>query len=214
MLRSLNSLVGDRIIAEDGFAGEAKDFTINASVWRVAELIAKVGRWWRSMIVRIPSAVLRRPVGSSGMLPVAMTRSQTKKCLPVAGSQMKRPAPSEAASSDGPPTTSETVRWMSLCDCLTQTRDGLVGHLRDLIVEDENWHIRFLVVELGSETTRHKTLVSNDRISDIHMERSVVTLDLSATEIEESPEYDPRRPINSDFERRLHDHYGQPLKHG
>ena len=35
-------------------------------------------------------------------------------------------------------------------------------------------------------------------------------LDAMRAEVERAPEYDPARPLDREYERRLHEHYGRP----
>ena len=47
MLRNVESFLGSRVIAEDGFAGEALDVNINNSDWRIADVKVETGGWFR-----------------------------------------------------------------------------------------------------------------------------------------------------------------------
>ena len=152
MLRSLNSLVGDRIITEDSAADIALDFTINCVEWQVSELVTSVGSWWRSHEVRIPSVSLQRPVGATDMLPVGLTKKQIKESPSTdEGGHLQRELKNDLLSAGVPvsePTVPQPIRWNSLTAFRAHALDGPAGFLRDIIVNDENWHIRYLVVEL------------------------------------------------------------------
>ncbi len=45
------------------------------------------------------------------------------------------------------------------------------------------------------------TLLENDRIQD----------DLTRKSVEDSPEFDPSKGVNRDYEAYLYDHYGRPI---
>jgi len=212
----MNSLVGDRIIAEDGAAGTALDFTVNCVNWHISELVTSVGSWWRSYEVRIPRVSLQRPVGATGMLPVSLTKKQIKESPTTGDSGAFQREMKNDLLAVGVPvpelSTPQPIRWNTIVAYRAHVLDGPVGTLRDLILDDENWHIRYLVVELALEGTSHQTLVSSDWVSSIHPDKSSVSLNLSIRELIGSPEYDPKVPVNRDIEGKLYDYYGQPFK--
>ncbi len=53
-------------------------------------------------------------------------------------------------------------------------------------------------------------LVSPEWIRDVSWAESKVFVQLSRAEVERAPEYDPARPLDREYERRLHEHYGRP----
>jgi sporulation protein YlmC with PRC-barrel domain len=217
MLRNVESLLGNRIIAEDGFAGEVRNVNINTTDWRIAEVEIKIGGWFRSRSVRIPGVALRRPVGLTGMLPVALSRQEIKES-PLEANQSEffgepKKEPISVISLGRTSGAPQLANWESIVGYRAYALDGLVGTLRDLIVDDDEWAIRYLVVEMALNSAEYQTLVPSDWVSGLYTEHSSISLSLSTSEIEGSPEYDPRTPINQDIEGRLYDYYGQPFRH-
>ncbi|MFQ6609026.1 MAG: hypothetical protein ACE5EE_10925 [Fidelibacterota bacterium] len=216
MLRSLNSLIGNRIIATDGAAGTALDYTVNCVEWHISELVTSVGSWWRSYEVRIPSISIQRPVGATDMLPVSLTRKSLKESPRTDDhGNFQRELKNDLLSVGVPvgnSTAPQPIRWSSMVAYRAHALDGPAGFLRDLILNDENWHIRYLVVELALESVSHQTLVSSDWVSGVHENQSSISLNLSKRELVGSPEYDPKVPVNRDIEGRLYNYYGQPFK--
>jgi len=91
-----------------------------------------------------------------------------------------------------------------------QARDGEIGHVEDLIVEDETWFIRYLVIDTRNWLPGRTVLVAPawaEQISWIHRK---VYLDLSRESIKNSPEFDPSIPVNREYEVQLYDFYGRP----
>ena len=95
-------------------------------------------------------------------------------------------------------------------DYQIQAKDGEVGHIDDLIVDDETWTIRYLVVDTGKWLPGRKILLAPHWIEWIDFNESLVSVGLEKTAIEKSPEYDPERPVNREFEEVLYDYYGRP----
>lgn len=88
--------------------------------------------------------------------------------------------------------------------------DGGMGHVEDFIVDDNNWTIRYLVVDTVNWWPGRKVLVSPNWAVDISWDQRNVTLELSRDQIEHSPDYEPGKLIEPSYEERLHTHYRQP----
>ena len=95
-------------------------------------------------------------------------------------------------------------------DYQVHARDGEVGHLEDLIVDDDSWTIRYMVIDTGNWLPGRKILLAPHWIEWIDFNESVVSVDLQKKTIEKSPEYDPGRAVNREYEEVLYDYYGRP----
>lgn len=88
-----------------------------------------------------------------------------------------------------------------------QARDGEIGSIDDMLVDDEVWNILYLVVDTGAWLPGKKVLLSPSWVSEVDWATGEITMDLNKSTIENSPEYDPDVPIDEDFNRRLEEHY-------
>lgn len=88
--------------------------------------------------------------------------------------------------------------------------DGDLGRVEDYIIDDETWHVRFLVVDTGNWLPGRSVLISPHWIKSVEWEEAKVIVDLSREEIKGSPEFDPYQPVSADYEGKLHDYYGRP----
>lgn len=91
-----------------------------------------------------------------------------------------------------------------------EARDGEIGHVEDLIVNVEDWLIRYLVVDTRNWLPGRKVLVSPTWAEEISWRERKVRVDLSRETIENSPEFNPAEPVNRSYEVRLYDYYGRP----
>lgn len=91
-----------------------------------------------------------------------------------------------------------------------QARDGETGHLEDLIVDDESWFIRYLVIDTRNWLPGRKVLVAPAWAEQVDWVARKVHLDLSRETIRNSPKYDPSVPVNREYEIQLYDYYGRP----
>jgi len=91
------------------------------------------------------------------------------------------------------------------------TRDGNLGHVETFLVDDEDWVIRYLVVDTRNWLPGRKVLVSPDWIDRVSWTDRTVWLDLEREQVKNSPPYDPAEPVTSEYESLLFGHYGRPL---
>lgn len=89
-------------------------------------------------------------------------------------------------------------------------KDGHIGHIDELIVEDDSWAIRYAVVDTRNWLPGRHVLVSPAWIKAISWADEEVMVDLTKEAIKDSPTYDPSEPVNRDYELRLYDYYGRP----
>lgn len=95
-----------------------------------------------------------------------------------------------------------------------RARDGDAGQVDDLIVEDELWAVRYLVVDTGLTPLGllpgRRVLLSPAWSEQVDWVQRAIYIDLQKETIENSPRYDPSRPVNREYEARLYDYYGRP----
>lgn len=91
--------------------------------------------------------------------------------------------------------------------------DGEIGHVDDLILDDETWALRHAVVDTRNWLPGgRKVLISLDWIDAVSWSKRTFTTTLSKDLIKKSPEFDPEIPVNAEYETRLYDFYGRPVE--
>lgn len=90
-----------------------------------------------------------------------------------------------------------------------ETTEGEIGHVEDFIVDDEDWAIRYVVVDTRNWLPGRKVLVSARWIPEVSRHRREVYVDLTQDEVKSAPEWDPDIPLDREYETRLHEHYGR-----
>jgi hypothetical protein len=94
-----------------------------------------------------------------------------------------------------------------VCGYRIHAGHGQIGHLEDLIVDDESWTIRYLVIDTRNWLPGKRVLVSPDWIDQISWEGQLVYVDLDREIIKNCPEYDHSAPPTREYEEQLHDYY-------
>lgn len=87
--------------------------------------------------------------------------------------------------------------------------DGEIGRVDDFLVGDDEWVIRYLVVDVGGWLSGRSVLISPDWVRDIGWDEREVWVDVAKAQIEDSPAYDPADPIDRQYENRMYDYYGR-----
>jgi len=88
-----------------------------------------------------------------------------------------------------------------------QATVGSIGHIADFMIDDETWAIRYLIIDTRNWWPGKKVLVSPNWIDRISWPETKVFVNLSRTQIKESPEYTDDFQITRDYENKLHQHY-------
>ncbi|MFY4730553.1 PRC-barrel domain-containing protein [Nitrospira sp. BLG_2] len=88
-------------------------------------------------------------------------------------------------------------------------QDGEIGHIEDLVIDDEDWKVRYVEVNTRNWLPGKKALVQTARIKHINWHSRSVTMSLTRQAIQSAPAYDPSMLITPDYEIQLFKHYGK-----
>lgn len=91
-----------------------------------------------------------------------------------------------------------------------QASDGKIGRVDDFIIHQENWIIRYMVVDTTHWFAGKKVLIPPDWIKEISWANAEVSVDVTKETVKKSPEFNPSAPVNREYEIRLYDYYGRP----
>jgi hypothetical protein len=87
--------------------------------------------------------------------------------------------------------------------------DGDIGHVQGLLVDDETWAIRYLVVDTSNWWLGHKVLIVPQWVEDISWETAKVSVSLSRQAVQDAPAYDAAAPFGRKNEEDYFRHYGR-----
>ena len=88
--------------------------------------------------------------------------------------------------------------------------DGEIGSVTDLIVDEGEWRVRYLVVKTGGWFSGDRVLIPPAWIRKISWEESSVHVDVDRKTIADSPPFDESQPLTREYEERLYRHYSRP----
>lgn len=87
--------------------------------------------------------------------------------------------------------------------------DGTIGHVVDLVGEDEEWIVRYIAVDTRNWLPGRKVLIAPEWLRDIDWMSRRLDVDVDRQTIKNSPVYDPTAAVNRDYEEQLYDYYGR-----
>ncbi|MEJ2545772.1 MAG: PRC-barrel domain-containing protein [Calditrichaceae bacterium] len=109
-----------------------------------------------------------------------------------------------------PKTNPHLRSWNEVLGYNIQAKNGEIGHVDDFIVETDNWKIRYMIIDTHNWLPGSKdVLISPAWIEKIKWNNNLVYVDLNKEAIKNSPDYDPDKPIDDEFELKLFKYYGR-----
>lgn len=87
--------------------------------------------------------------------------------------------------------------------------DGEIGHVDDFVVDDDDWIIRYLIVDTHNLLPSRKVLINTAWTKGINYDDSTISAELTREEVKNSPEFRPSKPIDRDYEILIHNYYGR-----
>jgi hypothetical protein len=86
--------------------------------------------------------------------------------------------------------------------------DGEIGHVEDLLMEDADWSIHYLVVDTKNWWPAKKVLISPRSAKEISWTAKLLNLDVDRETVKGSPAYDASTTIDRAYENNFHKYYG------
>ena len=85
--------------------------------------------------------------------------------------------------------------------------DAEIGKVREFYFDDEQWRVRYLVVETGSWLSGRRVLIIPDALGEVDAQGGAIKVNLTAEEVRNSPPLDSDKPVSRQHETELHQHY-------
>lgn len=90
-----------------------------------------------------------------------------------------------------------------------QLNDGTMGVLQDFIVDSKEWIIRYLIFDLSDCQPGKRGIVPIELVDDISSGEEKIYLDMTKEDLCNSPDFNPKEPVNRTTESKIYDFYGQ-----
>jgi hypothetical protein len=88
-----------------------------------------------------------------------------------------------------------------------EATDGGIGHVQGLLLDEQTWAIRYLIVDTSNWWQGQQVLIAPRWIDGISWSERTVSINLAREAIRGAPAYDAAQTLDRAAEFRLHEHY-------
>jgi hypothetical protein len=86
--------------------------------------------------------------------------------------------------------------------------DGEIGHIEDFLVDDTNWHVRYIKVDTKNWWPGERVLISPRSVREIDWVGKLIYVDVNRQKIKGAPPYDPSITVDGAYEEKFLTYYG------
>jgi hypothetical protein len=95
-----------------------------------------------------------------------------------------------------------------------RAEDGHAGTVHDLYFDDQEWIVRYLVADTGAWLPGRRVLLSPLAVKTVHGDKGELSVTLTKSQVEHSPDIDLDKPVSRQQLVELHEYYGWPAYWG
>jgi hypothetical protein len=88
--------------------------------------------------------------------------------------------------------------------------DGDIGRVDHFLFDDQQWTVRYVVVDTGKWLPGRRVLISPRAVGRVDTGDRTLRLDLTREKVRDSPDIDTDKPVSRQKEEELHTYYGYP----
>ncbi len=92
-----------------------------------------------------------------------------------------------------------------------EATDGEIGHVESILVDEDTWAIRYLVVDTSTWWLGHQVLIAPQWVRAVRWSDSTVTVGLSREAVRQAPPYESTAALDRVREIAIYEHYGRPV---
>jgi hypothetical protein len=219
MLRSLKDLERYKVSATDGDVGNVAGFLMADARWAVRYLVVATGSFFERRQLLIAPMAFRAVDDSSARLRLTISVETLKNApsvnldLPVSQQDEQRyrgeygfydPSPDGAG---GPASDRHLRSVKDVTGHHIEGTDGSIGHVKDFVVDDETWEIRYLFVATNNWWLGKGVLVAPEWATRISWLDRKIYLGLTRGAVKHSPKWSATYPVERGYEEQLKLHY-------
>jgi sporulation protein YlmC with PRC-barrel domain len=172
VLHKASKLKGTAVKASDGEVGTVQELYFDNQQWRVKYLAVKTTSPGPDAVVLIAPSAVRTP-WTTAAVPVALTRDEVSRSSPAV-----LPSDRHLMSSD------------DLNGFHIEATDGEIGHVDDVLVDEDNWNIRYIVLDTSNWIGGRSVVISPRVLKGIDQPDRIVHVDVARDDVRRSPELD------------------------
>jgi hypothetical protein len=88
-----------------------------------------------------------------------------------------------------------------------EASDGGIGHVQSLLIDEDSWAIRYLVVDTSNWWLGHQVLIAPQWIRKVSWPDATVSVSLTQQAVKDAPLYDASKHLDRQQEIAVYEHY-------
>jgi len=235
MLRTLDNLLGYRVVAIDGEIGRVRDFLFDDTSWKLRYVVVETGLLLSNRRVLVAPPALGRIVSGKREFRVLLTMEDVRNSpdidtdKPVSRQQEHAitarygwPVPDRMISVD-PAFTADRDDHETAGNGDNHLRSFLevstyqivhagasLGIAENVVIDDASWVLRFLIIGFDGWFRSVQAAISVDLIGRISFADGIITTSMTREEFDKLPVFDPKAPVNREERLVYFDYRGRP----
>lgn len=207
MLYNSRTLVTFDAVASDGPVGTVHDILIDDETWKVRHVIVDTGGLIAPHQVLIPPGKIKELRHPADEMIISASKAE------ISASADAMSAPPVSVHHNDPaivqaPIDPNLRSARTIGGYAVEATDERLGHVHGIIIDDQTWDVRYVVVDTGELFTADQVLVVPSAVQAIDWEQGLVTIGLTSEAVHKCPEYDADLELTRQYEGFLHDYYG------
>lgn len=101
--------------------------------------------------------------------------------------------------------------FSDLRNCQILSLDGVIGRLDDLLIEENDWDVRYLVVCVQNAVPVQNVLLSTVAVQSCDVANRSILTTLSSQQVVDCPPLKEDQPVSRQYEEALVEHFGWPV---
>ena len=202
MLDKAKTFLGYTLDSVDEEIGRIREFYFDDRHWVIRYVVADTGSWLAGRQVLISPDALDAVSREQQRIVLGLTKREIEEQPSL---NLDQPvAPQLGAAWDGQLRSTRDVNRFYV-----QATDGEMGHVEDVIIDDDAWVIRYLVINTQNWGPGKRILISPQWIERMTWDHGAMFVGLSGQTIRQSPEFTERTLIARDYERQLYRYHNR-----
>jgi hypothetical protein len=99
--------------------------------------------------------------------------------------------------------------WQALLNYHIKASDGEIGHLGGLLIDEDTWAIRYLIVNTSNWWLGHEVLVAPQWIQEVRWLDGTIAVDLTRQSLKDAPRYHSGALLSRNDETGLYRHHAR-----
>jgi hypothetical protein len=91
-----------------------------------------------------------------------------------------------------------------------QAMDGAIGHVENFLIDDERWHLNYVIIDTKDWWFGKRVLLSVHVVQDIRWSDRQIQLNVNRDQVKASPPWNALNVFEEAYAMQLHEHYGWP----